>query len=206
MSRNSWLGLVASVVTIGLAVGGLFLVRGLGGDDLTLPGELDGLTAADSGRALEQIDDEERRTEARERSERQRAYNERELSEALGGADVEARSYYDIDSDDGPPVINVVAADGDLGPLLPDNGFIEPETSGFALPLVERVETGDVECLVRRVNPPRVGDDYDDDDAAPTTVLCQRTSGSLSVRVSSGQGTTVDEIAGYVDDVWAELD
>jgi hypothetical protein len=204
-SRNFVLGLLASVLVVAVAIGLLVLVDRTGGDDLELPDRLGGLSAYDSERAYERLD-EDRRDETRKRHESQTAYNESELSDALDGAEVVARSYYSLEDGEGPAAVTVVAADADMGALLPEGGFPQPEASGVALPLVERVETGDVECLLRRVDPPRFGDDYDEEDLAPSSVLCQRTSGSLSVRVSAGDGATVDQIAGYVDDLYDDLD
>lgn len=206
MSRNLWIALVSSVAVLALAGGVLVLTERLGGSDLELPGEVAGLTARDSPDFVEQID-EDSRDRARERNRQLAAYNEDKLGEALDGADVVSRNYVETDDDDdGPTSINVIAAAADLGPLVPDTGFTDPEAIGFALPQVERVEQDDVECLVRRNQPPAADSDYDAEDAAPSSVLCQRTSGGLSVRVSAGPGATVDLLAGIVDDVYAELD
>lgn len=198
-SRNVVIGVVSSVVVLALAVGLLLLVESVG-DDVELPDRVDGLVAADLEAAYPSADVPPE-TVARQRSLDET--NADGFSDAFDGADADARSYVDPDSPT-DSLVGVVAVAADAGPLVPQDGFVDPEQLGFALPLVERVTDGDVECLLVRNQPPRAGSDVQPDQALPDAHLCQRRSGALTVRVRSTSSDT-DAVVDLVDALWDEL-
>ncbi|WP_139983063.1 hypothetical protein [Nocardioides litoris] len=198
LSRNAWIGIIASVVVVAAAIGLLQLVRTVGEDELSLPPQVDDLLAVDSEAFLGTSGQEDllatRRAEARTVGE--------SLSEAFDGAAAVTRVYVDRESAESVTVFAVAA---DAGPLLPPGGFVDPDRAGLALPPVERVADDGVECLLQRNNPPRAGTDYQPDQAAPDTVQCQRRSGTLTVRAQATFGDR-DRVEDVVDDVWDDLD
>lgn len=205
MSRNFWIGLVASVVVIALAVGVLALVTSLRDSDVELPDEVGGLVALDTDAAFPEsstLDDEKRAQTIADRREAQE-YAADKLSDAFDGADAAVRSYGEADVLD--PLYLVTAVADDAGPLIPENGFDDPEYLRTALPRVDRVSEGDAACLIHRNQPPLADREYDDEAAAIDHMVCQRTSGSLTVRVSVTDGD-VERTVDLLDDVWDELD
>lgn len=199
-SRNFVFGLVASLATIALAVGLLFVVDAAADDEIELPDKVGDLVALDTEAAFpggQPPQAVERRREADD-------VNAAGFRDAFDGAAADARVYLDPEDADGD-VISVVAVAADAGPLLPLEDFVDPEQIGFALPQTELVDDGDVECLVYRVSPPRAGTDYQPDQAEPDAVHCQQHSGSLTVRARSNGGDLATTVA-IVTDVWDELD
>lgn len=200
-SRNFWIGLVASLATIALAIGGLVLTNAAGDDEIDLPDEVGGLIALDDPEAFP---DRGSPNDGLVDSQREaNRYAAGAYSDAFDGAAAAVRAYIRADGEYQP--VQVTAIAGDAGPLVPDVGFTSPEVLGFALPLVERITDGDVECLVFRTQPPRAGTDYQPDRAAPDYHLCQRSSGSLTIRVRASEPDT-DVVVDLVDDLWRELD
>ncbi|MDO9455655.1 hypothetical protein [Nocardioides sp.] len=200
-SRNFTIGLVASVVVVALAVGCLFLVRSIAGPDLELPDEVDGLVASDLAAAYP---DGRAPDKALDRQRSANAFNSDGFSAAFDGAEADTRTYIDTGADDFETVA-VIAVAGRAGPLVPDQGFVDPAYVGFALPQYERVTRGDVECILVRSNPPRAGTDFQPDQAVPDYHVCQRPSGDLTVRVTWRTGDT-DRVVDLVDTLWDELD
>ncbi len=185
-SRNVVIGLVASVLTVAAAVGLLLLVEPAGGRDVDLPDRIGSLEAV---------------TEPASVTDRL-AYSSEQWARAFD-ADADSALYRDGDGATDTQVSVTAVAEGS-GPLVPEQGFVDGPSLGFALPRVERVVRGDVQCLLFRSLPPRLGTAYEPAEAEPDSVLCQRTTSDLTVRVSSSGDldTTVDQ----VDVVWDELD
>ncbi len=196
-SRNFVIGLVSSVVVLAVAIGLLALVRS--GDAVELPDRVDGLVATDVDGAFTA----EAPPEVLARQQAALDTNSEGWSEVLDGADADTRTYVDPEAQDQQPTA-VIAVAADAGPLIPEPGFVDPEQLGFALPQVERITDGDVECLLTRNQPPRAGTDYQPDQAAPDAHLCQRRGGDLTVRVRSTSSDT-DAVVDLVDAVWDEL-
>lgn len=198
-SRNVVIGVVSSVVVLALAVGLLLLLDSVG-DDVELPERVDGLVAADLEAAYPGGDVPPERLEQQAAA---YAVNAEGYRDVFDGADADARTYLAPDSPD--TLFGVVAVAADAGPLVPQDGFVDAEAQGFALPLVERVTDGDVECLLTRNQPPRAGSDYQPDQALPDAHWCQRRSGTLTVRVRTTAGDT-GAVVDVVDALWDELD
>ena len=196
-SRNFVIGLVSSVVVLAVAIGLLALVRS--GDAVELPDRVDGLVATDVDGAFPA----EAPPEVLARQQAALDTNSEGWSEVFDGADADTRTYVDPEAQDQQPTA-VVAVAADAGPLIPEPGFVDPEQLGFALPQVERITDGDVECLLTRNQPPRAGTTYQPDQAAPDAHLCQRRGGDLTVRVRSTSSDT-DAVVDLVDAVWDEL-
>lgn len=200
-SRNVVVGLVASLVTVALAIGLLLVVDATADDEVELPDRIGDLRAIDTdgsspARAVpDGVGERQRRADE---------VNADGYSEVLDGAAADARVYLDPGSAEGE-LVSVVAVAGDLGPLVPQDGFVDPEQLGFALPQTERVTDGDVECLLLRDLPPRAGTDYQPDQAEPDAIFCQQRSGTLTVRVRSVTGNLA-ALVNVVTDVWDELD
>lgn len=206
MSRNLWLGLIASVLVVVVAVG---LLRLVDDDEIELPDELAGRTALGTPAAVKGIDDAEKADRALKGQRDATAYNQEKMSDVLDGAAVTSRTYVDFaedkDFDDRLPDVQVLAVAADAGPLLPLYGFGDPEYLGYALPLVEWSEHGDVECLGNRVSPPGADDeDYSEEEAAIDIVTCQHRSGSLTLRVTV-RDTPVDDVVDLTDDLWDDV-
>lgn len=197
-SRNVVIGVVSSVVVLALAVGLLLLVGPA--DDVELPERVDGLVAADLEAAYPDADVPPERIEQQAAA---YAVNADGYRDVFDGADADARTYLAPDSPD--TLFGVVAVAADAGPLVPQDGFVDAEAQGFALPLVERITDGDVECLLTRNQPPRAGSDYQPDQALPDAHWCQRRSGTLTVRVRSSSSDT-GAVVDVVDALWDELD
>lgn len=197
-SRNFWIGLVSSVLVVVVAVALLLLVRS-GDDEVALPDTIGDLVASDTAAAYPgDGPDDEQLQRLRTRDD----VNADGYSDALDGAAADSRVYLDPQD---PSPISVVAVAADTGPLLPQEGFVDPEELGFALPQAERITRGDVECILLRNQPPRAGTDYQPDQATPDAHYCQQRSGSLTVRVRSTSGDT-DAMVDLVGDLWDELD
>lgn len=202
MSRNLWLGLVASVAVVVLAVGLLLLVED--DDAPRLPDEVAGLAAADEPSTYADQDlDDERLDQVVQGRRDAYTYNNELTSELFDGAAVATRVYVDVDDDFRQ--VTAIAVAADAGALLPDRGFIDPEVLGLALPPTEWSSHGDVECLGNRVNPPLADSDYDEEDAAIDVVTCQRRSDSLTIRVSTSQGSSLEEVVDFTHDLWDEV-
>lgn len=204
-SRNVVIGLVSSVVVLALAVGLLLLLDSVGDDDLQLPERAGDLVALDTA-AGEAVDDGPVAQEAVDRVRAGNDVERRGLSDAFDGAASDVRVYGDTAADDPTGLLlTATAVAADAGPLVPLDGFVDPAQLGLALPPVERVTDGDVECLLVRSSPPRAGTSYQPDQATPDSQVCQRRSGSLTVRVRSDGGDT-DAVVAAVDLLWDELD
>jgi hypothetical protein len=208
---------VALVLVAGVAVTIVLLSRG--SDGVELPDEVDGLLARDAADAVP--DDNERKDEIlRDQREARERVAER-YAEAYDGADADVRAYGDLTSDDAT-FYSVLAIELDAGPLLPDY-LDDPETTGYAVPQVEVVHEDDADCVLRRNQPPIADSDSDSDSdsesdsgsesdsdsdgdgTAPDVVTCQRSSGSLTVRVTATSGPTVEDTVEFLDAVWSEL-
>lgn len=196
MTRNFVLGLIASVVVVALALGGLALAQAAGDDRIELPDRVQDLTGSDL--------DEAYPSDAPDAvAQRQREAAEVDASGLADAYDAAAGSRVYVDADlDLFVAVRAVAAG--TGPLVPDAGFVDPEALGLALPQEERITDGDVECLLTRSTPPRAGADYQPEDVAPDAVACQRTSGTLTVRARAATDD-VELVVAVVDDVWDAL-
>ncbi len=199
MSRNLWIGLVASVVVVAAAVALLAVVRSVG-DEIDLPERVAGLGAEDSPAGY--AAGEAPPSDLTDRLRRGWAYSAGKVSDAFDGAEAAVRSYRDPDdgSFDGRVLVTAVAADA--GPLLPEGVFDDPALAGTAAPALDRVERGDVECLLRRLSPPLAAADGAEPEI--DAITCQRTGGSLTVRVSTTSGD-VDATADLVEELVEEL-
>jgi hypothetical protein len=198
-SRNFVVGLVSSVLVLVVA-GALLVLLESGDDEVDLPDEVAGLTAADTAGAYpDDAPDPQSLIDARTAAQ---DVDRVGLTEAYDGAAAGSRVYVDRAYE---AVVSFTAVEADAGPLVPPNGFVDPEALGFALPQVERVTDGDVECLLTRNQPPRAGTDYQDDQALPDAVTCQRRSGALTVRARAATQDR-DLVVEVVEDVWGELD
>lgn len=186
-SRNVVIGLVASVLTVVGAIGLLALVSSAGGPDVDLPDRIGSLEAVTEPEAVA------------ERLE----FNSEKWAEAFD-ADADTQLYLDGDAAPDTQVFVTAVAES-TGPLVPEQGFVDGPSLGFALPTVERVVRDDVQCLLFRSLPPRLGTTYQPDQAEPDSILCQQTSSDLTVRVSSASGD-LDAVVGQVGEVWDELD
>ncbi len=200
-SRNLVIGLVASLVVLAVAAGLLVLVESVGDDDLRLPDRVGDLRATDTAAAYPGRDAP---PEVLEQQRSAAEVNSEGYEDAFDGADADSRTYVDPQGDS-PVFWTVVAVADDAGPLVPQGGFVDAERLGLALPPVERVTRGDVECVLVRNVPPRAGAPVEPDEAAPDAHYCQRRSGSLTVQVRAGISDT-DAVVDLVNDLWDELD
>lgn len=189
---------VAVVLAVGVAVTILVLSLG-GGSGVELPDEIDGLTARDSEASIP--DSAASPEELLETLANAREYSADKFSDAFDGADADVRTYADLEDFEAPQY-SVVAIEAEAGPVLPDYPFDDPELTRLAAPQVDRVEEGDAECLVRRNVAPAGADA---EDSEPVSVVCQRTSSSLTVRVSAGNDPSVDDTVAFLDAVWDEV-
>ncbi len=187
--------LVAIVVGIGL------LARAVGDDELTLPDRVGGLNANDSDAALDGIPEDKRQL-SRDNSCASYEYNSEKLSDAFDGAEAVTRVYGTIDGDSS---LTVTAVRAETGPPLPVT-FDNPELLGLAAPRAELVGEGDVTCLINRDPAPRTDGEPTEEDLAPSTVLCQRSGGDLTVRVFGRSEPDLDDVVDATNDVWDELE
>ncbi|WP_345458840.1 hypothetical protein [Nocardioides marinquilinus] len=205
--RNLVIGAVTSVVIVAVAlVLALVVIPRLGGGEVELPEEVGGLTALDELVPPGADDDPEaqdRAAENRARQEDSREYSAEKISEIFDGADADQRSYADPDTID--PIYTVIAVAADAGPLLVSNGFPDPEYLGLALPREEWFEQGDAECVGTRLETVPAGEEPTEEQRAFGFLVCQRSSGSLSVRVSVNDGD-VDAAVDLLDAVYTDLD
>ena len=194
--------IIGGILVVGVVVGiGLWAERATD-DDLELPDRVAGIDADDSDAALESLD-ADRRDRARTQAEETNDFNSDRLSEAYDGAEAVTRRYGLLTRADQTLLVTAVRAES--GPPVP-LAFDDPETLGLAAARNELVDEGDVTCLVTRANPPVADEEgVDSGDLAPTTVLCQRTSGDLTVRVLANGEVDADDVADATDEVWEEL-
>ncbi|MFB9312070.1 hypothetical protein [Nocardioides plantarum] len=198
-SRNVVIGVVSSVAVVAVAIGLLLVLGPYDGDEVALPERVGDLVATDVAAAYP---DDKDSSKAIEGARSAADYNSDAYADVFDGAAVDTRVYTD---DELRLFVTATAVRADAGPLLPQNGFADPERQGFALPTVERTTEGDVECLLLRSQPPRAGSDYEPDEAEPDAVLCQRRSGDLTLQVRAATGDT-DLVVDTTDDLWDELD
>lgn len=193
--------MVGGFVVVAIVVGIGLMARELtGGDELTLPDKLAGLAADDSDAALDDLD-EENRDRARDNAQSSYEYNSEQLSEAYDGAEAATRSYGALE---GELRLTVTAVRADTGPPVPVT-FDDPEVLRTEAPRNELVEEGDVTCLISRVSPPPTDSEPSEEDLAPSSALCQRSGGDLTVRVFAVFDPDVDEIVDATNEVWEEL-
>lgn len=188
---------VAVLVAVGIVVAVVLLSRG--SDDVTLPDEVAGITARDTDAFVPDSAEDADELIARQREARD--YAAAKYSDAFDDADADVRSYADPDDLDSPQY-SVVAVEAEAGPVLPDFPFDDPSLTRLSAPQVDRVEEGDAECLVRRTAAPQGADAEADE---PVAVVCQRTSSSLTVRVSASGDPSVEATVDFLDAVWEEL-
>lgn len=205
MTRNFWLGLVASVVVLAAAVGIAFALDRRG-SDVELPDTLDGMHAFDSDAGQRELgaDDDKVIAESIRKTRSAQGYAEDQVSDAYDGADADIRQYTRLTDDGSNRIYQVTAVAAESGPLLPEGGFPDPERLGVAFPTVDRTVDGEVACLARYNPVPDGGDDVSPDDHIQS-VVCQRTSGSLTVRVQTGVAP-VDSVVDVTNAAWDDLD
>jgi hypothetical protein len=185
--------MVGGFVVVAIVVGIGLVARELTGDDLTLPTKVAGLDAIDSEAGLADLS-RDRAREAREFHEMIYAYNNKHMSESLDGAEVATRRY----GNGNEILMTVMAIRSELNPPIPDF-FIEPESIDLERPVDEMVEDGPVTCRVHRNFSTREGEDE------IASIFCQRSSGSLTVRVLANFEPDVDDVVDATDEVWEEL-
>jgi hypothetical protein len=192
--------LIGGFVLVAIVVGIGLVARAVGDDELSLPDRVGGLNANDSDAALDGIPEDKRKL-SRDNSRASYEYNSEKLSDAFDGAEAVTRVYGTIDGDSS---LTVTAVRAETGPPLPVT-FDNPEVLGTAAPRFELVDEGDATCLVGRNPAPRTDGEPTEEQLAPSTVLCQRSGGDLTVRVYGVSEPDLDDVADATNEVWDEL-
>jgi hypothetical protein len=203
--RNLVIGAVSSVVIVAIAlVLALVVIPRIGDGDVELPEKVGGLTALDTIRPpADDAEDEEGGGGGENPQRASQQYSAEKISFFFAAPDADQRAYADPDELD--PIYDVIAVAADAGPLLVGNGFPDPEYLSIALPRDEWFEEGDVECVGSRFETVPADQEPTEEQRAFGYLTCQRSSGSLSVRVSVNDGD-VDAAVDLTEAVYTELD